>query len=296
MSLPPTSAAGLIQLHQLYPKGFERMDSTPLELNLLMNQLGQVGQRLSDMGAAEAAAGNLSVCFRGVLDVTLWFPQMQMIELPVCAPDLADATLIVSGSGRRLRDILDAPTANLACIVVEPGGRTGRMFTSPDCQFKRVTSEFNSHLAVHHDQMRARPMKLHTVLHAQPLHLTYLSHLVEYQVEAYLNRHLLRWQPETIFNFPQGIGVVPFLLPGSAQLTIESMLTLRDHHLVIWSQHGVMARADDSIFHALDLIEYAETAAHYEYLNLCTGERSEGLSPEHLREISKGWGLTQNIF
>ena len=272
------------------------MDSTPLEHNSLMNQLGQVGKRLSDMGAAEAAAGNLSVCFRGYLDVTLWFPLVQMIELPVSAPDLAGVTLIVSGSGRRLRDILDAPAANLACIVVEPGGKMGRMFTSPNCQFKRVTSEFNSHLAVHHDQMRSRDIRLHTVLHAQPLYLTYLSHIPEYQDQGYLNRQLLRWQPETILNFPEGLGVLPFLLPGSSQLTIDSMLALRDHHLVIWSGHGVMVRADDSIFHALDLIEYAETAAHYEFLNLCAGGRSEGLSPEEIREISESWGIGQNIF
>jgi rhamnulose-1-phosphate aldolase len=272
------------------------MASTSLELNLLLNQLGQVGKQLYDMGAAEGAAGNLSVCLREPLDITPCFPEMQIIDLPVPAPDLAGATLIVSGSGRRLRDILDAPTDNLAGIVVEPGGQRGRMFTSPHCQFKRVTSEFNSHLAVHHDRMRSKDIKLHTVLHAQPLHLTYLSHLSEYQEAGYLNRHLLRWQPETIFNFPEGLGVLPFLFPGSQQLTIESVLALREHRMVIWSQHGVMARADDSILHALDLIEYAETAARYEYLNLCSGGRSEGLSPEHIREISKAWGVRQNIF
>jgi rhamnulose-1-phosphate aldolase len=221
---------------------------------------------------------------------------MQMIELPVPAPDLAGATLIVTGSGRRLRQIIEAPTANLACIIVETGGRTGRMFKAPECQFKRVTSEFNSHLAVHHDQMRSRDIKLHTVLHAQPVHLTYLSHLSEYQDEQYLNQHLLRWQPETILNFPQGIGVLPFLLIGSAQLTIETMLKLRDYPMVVWSQHGVMARADDSILHALDLIEYAETAAHYEYLNLTVGGRSEGLRPEHLREVAASWNIRQNIY
>ena len=186
------------------------MASTTFELNSLLKQLGQVGKQLSDIGAAEGAAGNLSVCVREPLDVTPCFPNMQIIELPVPAPDLAGATLIVSGSGRRLRDILDAPTTNLACIVVEPGGQRGKMFTSPDCQFKRVTSEFNSHLAVHHDQIRSKAIKLHTVLHAQPLHLTYLSHLSEYQEEGYLNRHLLRWQPETIFNFPEGIAALPF--------------------------------------------------------------------------------------
>jgi rhamnulose-1-phosphate aldolase len=221
---------------------------------------------------------------------------MQVIELPVPAPDLAGATLIVSGSGRRLRDIFEAPTANLACIFVEPGGRTGRMFTAPDCQFKRVTSEFNSHLAVHHDQMRSRDLDFHAILHGQPVYLTYLSHLSDYQDGAYLNRRLLRWQPETILTFPEGMGILPFMLPGSAQLTVETMLALREHRLVIWSQHGVMARADDSVMHALDLIEYAETAAHYEYLNLTAGGRGEGLTPEHLREISKSWNIPQRIF
>lgn len=272
------------------------MTSTTLDLDLLLCQLGEVGKRLSDIGAAEGAAGNLSICFREPLNVTVCFPYMQRIELPVPAPDLAGATLIVSGSGCRLRQILQAPTANLACIMVEPGGRMGRIFTAPDCKFKRVTSEFNSHLAVHHDQMRGKDLKLHTVLHAQPLYLTYLSHRAEYQDEAYLNRHLLRWQPETIINFPEGLGILPYLLFGSAQLTVETMLALREHRLVIWSQHGVIARAADSIFHALDLIEYAEAAAHYEYLNLTPDKRSEGLSPERLREISAAGHFQQTVF
>ena len=267
-----------------------------LELNSLLTQLGQVGKRLSEIGAAEGAAGNLSICFREDLGITTHFPRKQRIDLPVPAPELAGSTLIVTGSGRRLRDISEAPTKNLACIVVESGGQTGQMFTAPDCQFKRVTSEFNSHLAVHHDQMRSRDIQLHTVLHGQPLYLTYLSHLSEYQDEPYFNLHLLRWQPETILNFPTGMGVLPFILVGSAQLTVETMLAMREHPLVVWSQHGVIARSDDSLLHVLDLIEYAETAAHYEYLNLIGGHLSEGLSPEHLREVSGSWNIKQNIY
>ncbi len=272
------------------------MSSISFDLDHLLHQLGQAGKRLSDIGAAEGAAGNLSICLRTPVDVAACFPYMQTVELPVPAPDLVGATLIVTGSGRRLRQVAEAPTANLACIVVEAGGRTGKMFTAPDSKFRRVTSEFNSHLAVHHDQMRSKDINFHAVLHAQPMHLTYLSHLPDYQDEQYLNRRLLRWQPETILNFPEGIGVLPFLLPGSAQLTIETMLALREHRIVIWSQHGVMARAEDSIFHALDLIEYAETAAHYEYLNLIAGDLSEGLSPERLRSISESWNIHQKLF
>ena len=271
-------------------------DITSFDLDQIIFQMGQVGQRLADIGGAEGAAGNISVCLRTPLDVSLLFPQMQVMDLPVAVPELTGMMLIVSGSGCRLREIADAPLANLACVIVEPGGRTGKMFTSPQRHFKRVTSEFNSHLGVHPDHMRSDDVVLHTVLHGQPVHITYLSHLKDYLDETYLNRHLLRWQPETILNMPEGIGVLPFLLPGSAQLVVETKLSLRDHRIVIWARHGVMARADNSVIHALDIIEYAETAAHYEHLNLTSGGKSDGLSPEQIREICVLWNIQQKIF
>ena len=271
-------------------------ESNSLDLDLLLNQLGQVGKRLSDIGAAEGAAGNISVCFRESLNITALFPHMEIIELSLPVPKLAGATLIVTGSGRRLREIMDAPTANLACIIVEEGGGTGKMFTSPDCRFNRVTSEFNVHLAVHHDQMPLREIRFHTVLHAQPVHLTYLSHIPRYQDEHYLNTHLLRWQPETILNMPEGIGALPFILPGSPEQMSATVHSMQAHRIIVWARHGVMTRSGDSIFHALDLIEYAEVAARYEYFNLAAGEPSDGLSPEHIRAISESWNMQQNIF
>lgn len=262
----------------------------------LLKEMGEVGKRLSEIGAAEAAAGNISVCVRDTVEIREFFPQMSIMDLHVPAPNLVGATVFVSGSGRRLRDIADAPTANLAAIIVEDGGRTGRLFTSINCPFKRVTSEFNSHLAVHNDQMYLRPVRLHAIVHAQPRQLTFLSHRAQYQNEHYLNTHLLRWQPETILNFPEGIGILPFVLPGSEQLMIDTLFSLRQHQMVIWSQHGVMARADESILHALDLVEYAETAAQYEILNLSTGEGSTGLSPEHIRAVAELWNVKQKIY
>lgn len=270
--------------------------SISFTLDSVLRELGQACRRLSDIGAAEGAAGNASVCFREPLNTTALFPRVQSMELPLAVPDLAGATLLITGSGRRLREILDEPAANLACVMIEEGGRTGKMFTSPDCRFKRLTSEFNSHLAVHHDQMKSRQMVMHTVLHAQPVHLTYLSHIPRYQDGRYLNTHLLCWQPEMILNMPEGIGVVPFILPGSPEQMTETVRSMREHRIVVWSRHGIVTRSDDSIVHALDLIEYAETAAHYEYLNLAAGNLSEGLSPEDLRAISASWNVQQGIF
>ena len=271
-------------------------DTTLIDLAQLLTQIGQTGKRLSDLGAAEGAAGNISVFIRKLPDVTYVFPHVQSIELPVYVPELAGAGVIVTGSGCRLRDIADRPMENLACIVVEEGGRTGKMFTSLDCGFKRVTSEFNSHLAIHHDRMKSRDIQFHTVLHAQPVHLTYLSHIPAYQNKTYFNRHLFRWQPETILSIPQGMEVLPFIVNGSNEQMTETMISMRESPFLVWARHGVVARSDDSILHALDLIEYAESAAHYEVLNLSTGEKADGLSPEQMRQICEGWGVSQDIF
>jgi rhamnulose-1-phosphate aldolase len=195
-----------------------------------------------------------------------------------------------------LREIIDAPTANLAIVLVDDGGKTGKMFTSADANFKRITSEFNSHLAIHHDQLRSREMQVHTVVHAQPEYLTYLSHIPAYQDEMYFNRHLFRWQPETILAIPQGLGMLPFIVNGSVEQMTETALSMREHPLVVWARHGVVGRADESVTHALDMIEYAEAAAHYEYLNLAAGEKADGLIPEQIREICRAWNVPQNIY
>jgi rhamnulose-1-phosphate aldolase len=43
-------------------------------------------------------------------------------------------------------------------------------------------------------------------------------------------------------------------------------------------------------------VEYAETAAKYEYLNLSAGEMGEGLSVDEIRNICQTFNVKQNIF
>ena len=266
------------------------------ELDDMLTMMGEAGRHLAAIDASEGAAGNISVCMRWIVEPRPRFPVIDEIELPQPVPELAGAAFLVSGSGRRLREMIDEPTANIACIVVNDGGRTGRLYSSYNRRFERVTSEFNSHLAVHYDQMVATGTNFHAIVHAQPLHLTFLSHIPRYQDQTYLNTHLLRWQPETIVNFPEGIGFIPFLPPSSPELMAANVEYLRRHRLVIWAKHGVMARSDVSVKRAADRIEYAETAAKYEYLNLTVGEVGEGLSVDEIRVICRIFDARQSIF
>ncbi len=270
-----------------------------------LRMIGEAGRHLAAIEASEGAAGNISICLRRPIDLRPRFPLVAEIPLPQPVPELAGATLIVSGSGRRLREIMDAPAASLCGVVINPGGTTARFHTAPERRFERVTSEFNSHLAVHYDQLCASggagagshsDADFHAVIHAQPVHLTYLSHIPRYQNTATLNQHLLRWQPETIVNLPEGIGFLPFEVPGSQALMARNVAALRRHRVVLWAKHGVMARSDVSVKRAADRVEYAETAARYEYLNLSLGEPAEGLSVAEIRAICAAFNIQQEIF
>ncbi len=266
------------------------------DLDALLTMLGEAGRRMSAIEASEGAAGNISVCLRWPLEPRTLFPLSEEIDLPLAVPELTGSSLLVTGSGRRLGEILSEPLANLACLTVDPGGRTARLYTSPRRLFERVTSEFNTHLAVHADQFASAGANFQAIVHAQPVHLTFLSHVPRYQDERVLNTHLLRWQPETIVNLPEGVGFIQYRMPGSAELMAASTAALRRHRIILWAKHGVMARSDVSLRRACDWIEYAETAARYEVLNLFVGEIGEGLSPEQIRAICATYGVEQDIF
>jgi rhamnulose-1-phosphate aldolase len=266
------------------------------DLTEIMELMGEAGERLSEIEASEGAAGNISVYMGWPIEPRRVFPHPEVIDLPEPAPSLAGMSFLVTGSGRRLREVRDDPAANLGCLTVDPDGYTAHLYTSNRRLFARLTSEFNSHLAVHLDQVKLTGTNFHAVIHAQPLHLTYLSHIPRYRDEGYLNTHILRWQPELIVHLPEGIGLLPFVLPGSADLMAATVESLRTHRVVVWAKHGVMARSDQSVKRACDRIEYAETGAHYEYLNLVTGELAEGLTPDEIREICAAFEVRQNLF
>ena len=97
-------------------------------------------------------------------------------------------------------------------------------------------------------------------------------------------------------NLPDGVGMVPFNVPGTAALMSATVASLREHRLVVWAKHGVMARSDLSVKRAADRIEYAETGAKYECMDLSYGSQAEGLSADEIRAICKEWNVDQKIF
>src|SRR5665647_8343 len=261
------------------------------ELDELLASMGAGGSRISEIDASEAGAGNISVYVGWDIELRRRFPEQSEIALPLPAPALAGKTLLVTGSGRRLRQIHEDPEANVAGVRVHADGLTATLCTSPRRLFQNLTSEFNSHLAVHQDQVARRGIEFQAVVHAQPMHLTYLSHIPAYRDTAHFNAQVLRWEPESIVALSEGIGVLPFLVPGSEGMMKANVEGLREFQIVVWSKHGVMARSDLSVTRATDRIEYAETGARYEYMDLVAGGKAEGLTRAEITAVATEFSI-----
>ncbi|MDR1799021.1 MAG: class II aldolase/adducin family protein [Bifidobacteriaceae bacterium] len=270
--------------------------STPT-LTECLTQMGAAGRRLDAIHACEAGAGNISVALRTPPDLAQAFSLTEPYTLPVAAPALAGWTVLVTGSGCRLRDVAAAPTANVAAVEIGPDGLTGTLHFAADRAYKTPTSEFNSHLAVHADQVAAggAPHGYHTVIHAQPPYLVLLTHGPAADSREF-SRELLRWEPETVVQLPEGVKVLEFMVPGSARLQEASVAGLRTHRIVLWSKHGLMVRSADGPLKAVDLIEYAETGAMYAHLNQATGHPKPGLSDEELAQVIAAFNVQTDLF
>ena len=212
-------------------------------------EIGEVGLEMTQLGSVEGSAGNLSVFTRTLRGLDASFVQQTVLDLPVKVPALAGGWVVITGTGRRLRDVRRAPGETLCALHILPGGEKAEMFAEdPEL---RPTIECNSHLAVHNYQVEKSNLDFHAVVHAQPLNITYLSHRPEYGDTRSMTMRLipLGTGGRSVF-FPEGIGIVPFQVPGSAGQMEGTFELMKTHRLVMWQGHGTVSRSEKSIFKA----------------------------------------------
>ncbi|SDS87429.1 L-rhamnulose 1-phosphate aldolase [Paraoerskovia marina] len=260
-------------------------------LGEVLAQMGEAGRRICEIDASEAGAGNISVYLGWDTEVRRRFPLTEDVELPIPAPSLVGGTILVTGSGRRLRQIEADPESSIGVLKIHEGGLTATLYSSPRRRFEKLTSEFNSHLGVHEDQVKRRGVDYQAVVHAQPPHLTFLSHIPQYRDDEYMNRRIMRWEPESVVSLSQGIRVLPFFVPGSQEMMDANVAGLQVTDITLWSKHGTMSRSDISVTRATDRVEYAETGAKYEYMNLAAGGLAERLTDDEVSQTARTFGI-----
>jgi len=93
--------------------------------------------------------------------------------------------------------------------------------------------------------------------------------------------------------FPAGIGVVPWMVPGGAEIAEASSKLMKDYDAIVWAHHGTFCSGTDfdSAFGLMHTIE--KSAEVYIKASSCGGIR-QTITDDELRKAAKAFGVTLN--
>lgn len=204
------------------------------------------------MGWHERNAGNLSYALDdGDVEAACASFQVQgehhaWRPLDVHATKLAGRFLAVSGAGRLFRNAADDPAATFGIVELDEAGERYRIVWG--LEGGSPTSEFPTHIIAHESRLAATQGASRVVYHAHCPNVIALSSILEPDSRIW-TRTLWRTMAECILFFPEGVGVVPWMVPGGIDIAVASGELLQRFPACVWTQHGLFAtgaRCDDA--------------------------------------------------
>ena len=173
------------------------------------------------------------------------------------AKPLIGKIFIVTGTGKYFKNVQFDPENNLGIIRIAEDGTTAELLWGYS-DGGRFTSELPAHLMSHMARLSVDPEN-RIVMHCHPTNTLAMNYIHELD-EKKITHTLWEMCTECIVVFPDGVGVLPWMLCGTHEIgraTAEKMQTAR---LVVWAQHGIYG-AGKGLDETFGLIKTAEKAA-----------------------------------
>lgn len=248
------------------------------ELSIIYNEIADVAELLHQKGWAEKNAGNFSV----KVEVEVDSVSSSYIPLNSSFPNLANNIFVVTGKGKRMRDVAKMPAQNTVVIIINSDG-DGYSILSEDKIIP--TSELSAHLEIH-SMIAKRGSNERAVVHSHVTELIALTHNPEYCDQQKLNNLLWQMHPETIMFLPQGVGFVPFEMPGSKEIAMATVEVLKNHPVALWEKHGVFSIAPN-LNDCYDLLDITAKSAIIYFMCAQAGFAPQGLSSKQLKQLGE---------
>lgn len=240
-------------------------------------------------GWHERNSGNLSVRIEesnleGLSNLNY---RSRWIDLGLNLPSLGGDVFLVSGTGQHFRQAEAFPERVLGLIKINAEGSAYQILAG--LSGGGPTSELPTHLLNHAVR---KGVGDRVVLHSHPTSLLALSAVLPLD-EAAWSYALWNACTESIVVFPEGLGILPWMLCGSiaiGEATAEKMKTFR---LVLWAHHGVFAMGKD-IEETFGLIETAEKSAEVYGEILKLGGFKQEIGSKNLRILAETFKAPYN--
>ena len=158
-------------------------------------------------------------------------------------PGLAGEFFAVTGSGKYMRNVELNPAANLAIIEISADGTQYRIVWGLT-EGGRPTSELPTHLMNHEVKKRVTQGKHRVIYHAHTTNTIALTFVLPLTDEVF-TRELWEMATECPVVFPEGVGVIGWMVPGGRDIAIETSKLMEKYNVAIWAHHGMFCSGED---------------------------------------------------
>ena len=256
-----------------------------------VRKLSQITYDMWQLGWAERNSGNIS-CLLTEEEISPYLDSgsaLRSISLNFQIGELANCYLLITGSGKYFKNIKDDPEGCLGLLRIHEDGKSADLLwgLSGDAQ---PTSELPTHLMSHVVRLKRDPSH-RIIMHTHPTHLLAMSfnHVLD---EQRFTKTLWKMCTESIVVFPEGIGILPWMVPGTDLIGKATARKMEQYRLVLWPHHGVFG-AGTSLDEVFGLIETAEKAAQvYMLANGQRGGIKQTITDRELMDLAHAFGVT----
>lgn len=264
------------------------LDNRP-QLAAQVAAVAETAGYLWQKGWAERNGGNITVNITEYVDDEIRsLPSLSgPVPIGLTLPELKGCFFFCKGTNKRMRDLARCPMHNGAVIRITDDCAHYEIIADEPV---RPTSELPSHLAVHNYLIgKGSPYK--ASLHTHPIELVAMSHNRRFLEKDVLTRLLWSMIPETKAFAPRGLGIVPYMMPSSADLADATIKAIDDNYdVVMWEKHGVFA-VDTDIMSAFDQVDVLNKSANIYMCAKSMGFEPDGMSDEQMAAITKAFNL-----
>ncbi|MCR4695310.1 MAG: rhamnulose-1-phosphate aldolase [Pseudobutyrivibrio sp.] len=251
-----------------------------------------------DQGWHERNGGNLS--YRMTKDDVEYCARFfkkhpgEWVEMPVSANNLKGEFFIVTGSGKFLENVNTEPQNNIAIVEINQTGNSYRIVWGLD-QGGKPTSEFPTHFLTHSARKMATDGDNRVIYHAHTPYVVALTNVLPLESELF-TRMLWKSATECCLFCPGGVGVVPWMVPGSTEIAECTSDLLSKYDAAIWAFHGafVTGKDFDSAFGLMQTIEKSAMVATITLAANAGKMPNQTITDDQLREMAKAYNIRLN--
>ena len=196
-------------------------------------------------GWHERNGGNLSYRVKSeeVESVKENFEPKDWQPIGTTVPKLAGEYFLVTGSGKYFRNVIIKPEDSVCMIELDEKGENYRIVWGL-INGGRPTSELPSHLMNHEVKKEMTEGRYRVIYHAHTTNVIALTFVLPLSDEVF-TRELWEMATECPVVFPDGIGVVPWMVPGGREIAVETSKLMKSYDVAIWAHHGMFAAGED---------------------------------------------------